>query len=307
MPSGALQFKQLHWRTRRWWVLANYACNSDSFILNTQWHNITSYWRLIELCYSRSRLVCKASFMFTCRCEWFIRYDSDRIRLAHKVRSITNTPDIRSTPVHRTRFSSTPPSPAPWVRPKRCRRTSAIKLATVVVTDCKQVSSCCSVNMWVYGHWLTVGVICTRLFAAPSSADFAFPSQTKVFIRSCLFIVNPFNKWGSWCNQARQQQPSFLTVSHSSHYCVLKTSQIHLPMCSFHGSDRVTVRCEAGKQAARWQQPRDERSHRRLYQGEASPSENIKPDRLCESEAFCQNNSFLMTAQTFITVSFLLL
>lgn len=160
--------------------------------------------------------------------------------------------------------------------------------------------------MWVYGHRLTLGVICTLLFAAPSSADFAFLSQTKVFIRSCLFIVNPFNKWGSWCDQARQQRPSFLTVSHSSHYCVLKTSQIHLPMRSFHGSDRVTVRCEAGKQAARWQQPRDERSHRKLHQGEASPSENIKPDRLCESEAFCQNNSFLMTAQTFITVSFLL-
>lgn len=132
MPSGALQFKQSHWRTRRWWVLTNFACNSDSFILNIQSHNITSYWRFIELCYSRSRLVCKASFMFTCRCEWFIWYDSGRIRLAHKVRSITNTPDVRSTP-----------SPAPRVRPKRCRRTSAIKLAAswfLHAVKCQHVS-----------------------------------------------------------------------------------------------------------------------------------------------------------------------
>lgn len=150
MPSGALQFKQSHWRTRHWGVWTkrtHFACNSNSFLnVHLHSHNIASYLRLIELCYSRSRLVYKASFMFTCRCEWLIWYDPDRIRSAHKVRSITNTPDVRSTPVHRIHFSSTPPSPAPWVRPKRCWRTSAIKLATVVVTDCKQVSSCCKVS-----------------------------------------------------------------------------------------------------------------------------------------------------------------
>lgn len=30
----------------------------------------------------------------------------------------------------------------------------------------------------------------------------------------------------------------------------------------------------------------------------------MKPERRCESEAFCQNNSFLMTAQTLLSVSF---